>query len=42
MRHIDALTSILWLENETEFTWGTEQQEAFENVKVYLSSPPVL
>ena len=42
MRHIDALTSILLLKNETEFTWGAEQQEAFEKIKVYLSSPPML
>ena len=42
MRHIDALTSILLLKNETEFTWGAEQQEAFEKINVYLSSPPML
>jgi hypothetical protein len=42
MRHIDALASILRLRNETELTWGAEQQEAFGKVKVYLSSPPVL
>ena len=42
MRHIDTLTSILRLKNETELTWGAEQQEAFEKIKVYLSSPPVL
>ena len=42
MRYIDAITSILRLKNETEFTWRAEQQEAFENVKVYLSSTPVL
>ena len=41
-RHIDALTSILWLKNETEFAWGAKQQEAFEKIKIYLSSPPVL
>ena len=42
MRYIDALTSILRLKNETEFTWWAEQQEAFEKIKVYLSSTPVL
>jgi len=42
MRYIDAITSILRLKNETEFTWGAEQQEAFEKIKVYLSSTPVL
>ena len=42
MRHIDALTSILRLKNEIEFTWWAEQQEAFEKIKVYLSSTLVL
>ena len=42
MRYIDAITSILRLKNETGFTWRTEQQEAFEKIKVYLSSTPVL
>ena len=42
MRHVDALISIVRLKNETELTWGAEQQEAFEKIKVYLSSPPVL
>jgi len=42
MRHINALTPILWLKNETKFTWRAEQQEAFEKIKVYLSSPSVL
>ena len=41
MRHIDALTSILRLKNEAKLTWGAEHQEAFEKMKVYLSSPPV-
>ena len=39
---IDAFTPILRLKNEAEFTWGAEQQEAFEKIKKYLSSPPVL
>ena len=42
MRHVDVLTSIPRLKNEAEFTWGAEQQEAFEKIKKYLSSPPVL
>src|SRR6185437_5798106 len=42
MRHIDALTSILRLKDETEFTWGAKQQKAFEKINIYLSSPPVL
>ena len=39
---IDAFTPILWLKDEAEFTWGIEQQEAFEKIKKYLSSPPIL
>ena len=39
---IDAFTPILRLKNEPEFTWRAEQQEAFEKIKKYLSSPPVL
>ena len=38
----DTFTPILRLKDETEFTWGAEQQEAFEKIKKYLSSPPVL
>ena len=39
---IDAFTPILRLKNEAEFTWGAKQQETFEKIKEYLSSPPVL
>jgi hypothetical protein len=30
------------LKNEAEFTWGVNQQRAFEDIKRYLSSPPVM
>ena len=33
---------IFRLKDEAEFTWGAEQQEPFEKIKNYLSSPPVL
>ena len=39
---IDAFTPILRLKNEAEFTWGAEQQESFEKIKKYFSSPMVL
>ena len=39
---IDAFTPIFRLKDETEFTWEAKQQEAFEKIKIYLSSPPVL
>ena len=39
---VNVFTPILRLKNEDEFTWGAKQQEAFEEIKHYLSSPPVL
>ena len=39
---IDAFTPILRLKDETEFTWGAKQQDRFEKIEQYLSSPPVL
>ena len=39
---IEAFTPILQLKDEANFTWGAEQQEAFEKIKKFLSSPPVL
>ena len=39
---IGAFTPILRLKNKAEFTWGAKQQEAFEKIKIYLFSPPIL
>jgi hypothetical protein len=39
---IIPFTHILKLKDESEFTWGAKQQEAIENIKEYLSTPPVL
>jgi hypothetical protein len=39
---ISAFAPILWLKNEAEFTWGVEQQCAFDGIKRYLSSSPVI
>ena len=39
---IDAFTPILQLKNDAKFAWGAEQQEAFDLIKKYLSSAPVL
>jgi hypothetical protein len=39
---ISAYARILQLKNEAEFTWGEEQQRAFDDIKKYLSSPPVM
>ena len=39
---IESFVPLLRLKSEAEFTWGAEQQEAFNNIKRYLLSPPVL
>jgi hypothetical protein len=39
---ISAFAPILRLKNEAEFTWGVDQQCTFEDIKRYLSSPPVM
>jgi hypothetical protein len=40
---VDAFTPSLRLKSGTEFTWGVaKQQEAFDEIKNYLTSPPVL
>jgi hypothetical protein len=39
---ISAFAPILRLKNEAEFTWGADQQRAFENIKQYLSSSLVM
>jgi hypothetical protein len=39
---ISAFAPILWLKNEAEFTWGADQQCDFDDIKKYLSSPPVI
>jgi hypothetical protein len=38
---ISAFAPILRLKNEAKFTWGVDQQHAFDDIKKYLSSPPV-
>jgi hypothetical protein len=39
---ISAFALILWLKNEAEFTWGADEQCAFDDIKKYLSSPSVM
>jgi hypothetical protein len=39
---VKAFTPILRLKNDAEFIWGVEQQAVFEEIKEYLSTPPVL
>jgi hypothetical protein len=39
---VESLLPLVWLKQEEEFTLGAEQREAFEKIKEYLVSPPVL
>jgi hypothetical protein len=39
---ISAFAPILRLKNEIEFTWRVDRQHAFDDIKKYLSSPPVM
>jgi hypothetical protein len=39
---IIPFTPILCLKDKSEFTLGAPQQEAFDKIKEYLSTPPVL
>ena len=37
-----AFSPLLKLKSNEEFVWGQEQQQAFEAIKEYLATPPVL
>jgi hypothetical protein len=39
---VKVFTPILRLKNNAKFIWGAEQQATFEEIKKYLSTPPVL
>ncbi|KAM1282198.1 hypothetical protein ACFX2H_022589 [Malus domestica] len=39
---IQLLTPLLRLEDKEEFEWGPPHQEAFDIIKAYLTSPPIL
>jgi hypothetical protein len=39
---IKAFSPLLKLKSNEEFVWGQEQQQAFEAIKEYLATPPVL
>jgi hypothetical protein len=39
---VNAFTPLLRLKNDVDFTWRAMQQEAFDEIKSYLTSPPVL
>jgi len=37
-----SFSALLKLKSDQEFKWGNEQQKAFEEIKKYMKSPPVL
>ncbi|KAM1297743.1 hypothetical protein ACFX2F_024650 [Malus domestica] len=39
---IQPLTLLLRLKDKENFEWGSPHQEAFDGIKAYLISPPVL
>jgi hypothetical protein len=39
---VNAFTPLLRLKNDVDFTWVAKQQEAFDEINRYLTSPPVL
>jgi hypothetical protein len=39
---VDSFLPLIHLKHESDFLWGDEQKEAFEKIKRYLASPPVL
>ena len=41
-RRIEPFMGLVKIKSEDEFHWGAEQQQAFDEIKEYLSKPPVL
>jgi hypothetical protein len=39
---VDSFLPLVQLKHENGFIWGEEQRKAFEKIKKYLTSPPVL
>jgi hypothetical protein len=39
---VESLLPLVQLKHEEDFTWGAEQRGAFEKIKEYLVSPPIL
>jgi hypothetical protein len=42
LEKISVFVTILRLKNETEFTWGADPQCPFDDIRKYISSPPVM
>ena len=41
-RRIEPFMGLVKIKSDAEFRWGAEQQKAFDEIKEYLSRPPVL
>jgi hypothetical protein len=39
---VDSFLPLVRTKHEGEFRWGEEEKEAFEKIKKYLTSPPIL
>ncbi|KAK1642214.1 hypothetical protein QYE76_060019 [Lolium multiflorum] len=39
---IETFMALVKIKSDDEFYWGTEQQQAFDEIKRYLTTPPVL
>ena len=39
---IEPFKGLVKIKSDDEFRWGAEQQQAFDEIKEYLSKPPVL
>jgi hypothetical protein len=39
---IEPFMGLVKIKSDDEFHWGAEQQRAFDEIKEYLSKPPVL
>ncbi|KAK1695517.1 hypothetical protein QYE76_012214 [Lolium multiflorum] len=39
---IEPFMGLVKIKSDEEFRWGAEQQQAFDNIKEYLTKPPVL
>ena len=39
---IEPFMGLVKIKSDDEFCWGAEQQQAFDEIKEYLSKPPVL
>jgi hypothetical protein len=39
---LKSLLPLVWLKHKEEFTWGAKQRQAFNKIKEYLVTPPML